>query len=137
MPAKKRKWSGSKWCRKDKRLAVYLRDGASCVYCGRDASTGAVLSLDHVVAHNKGGSNHESNLVTSCKSCNSSKQDLSTRAWYAVLRRTWGKAHVEEVKRRVSRRELPLAPYRRRAKLVLESLEPGSYDNYGQVANDA
>ena len=66
-------WQGMNWIRQEKRLAIYLRDGLSCAYCGASTEGGAILSLDHVKPHSKGGSNHESNLVTCCSRCNSSR----------------------------------------------------------------
>lgn len=77
---------GSKWIRPVKRQAIYLRDGGCCVYCGRGIVDGAALSLDHVLACELGGSNEATNLVTACISCNSSKQDLTTREWFSILR---------------------------------------------------
>jgi 5-methylcytosine-specific restriction endonuclease McrA len=77
---------GSKWIRPVKRQAIYLRDGLCCAYCARGLEDGVVLTLDHVLACELGGSNEASNLITCCLSCNSSKQDLTTRSWFAVLR---------------------------------------------------
>jgi len=76
------------WITKERREAVYARDSHTCVYCGGtpDGSAGAILTLDHVVARENGGSNASDNLVTSCRSCNSSKQDRSMRSFYADLR---------------------------------------------------
>ena len=76
--------NGSKWIRKAKRAAIYARDFHCCVYCGRDLSD-AVATLDHVTARELGGSNHESNLVTACLTCNSRKQDLPLRKFLATL----------------------------------------------------
>lgn len=66
-------WMGMNWIRQEKRLAIYLRDGCACAYCGATVETGVSLTLDHIVPHVKGGSNHESNLVTCCFRCNSSR----------------------------------------------------------------
>ena len=66
-------WLGMNWIRQDKRLAIYLRDGLSCAYCGFSVEDGAQLSLDHIVPHSHGGDNSEKNLVTCCKKCNSSR----------------------------------------------------------------
>ena len=77
---------GSKWIRPTKRLAIYLRDGLCCAYCGATVEDGAMMSLDHITACELGGTNEATNLVTSCVSCNSSKRDLTTRAWFSVLR---------------------------------------------------
>ena len=67
------KWQGMNWITQVRRLAIYLRDGAACVYCGEGLEHGATLSLDHVKPHSKGGTNHETNLVTCCKRCNDSR----------------------------------------------------------------
>jgi 5-methylcytosine-specific restriction endonuclease McrA len=77
---------GSKWIRRSTRLAIYHRDGWCCAYCGAPAEDGAVLTLDHVLACELGGSNESSNLVTACLSCNSAKRDATTKAWFATLR---------------------------------------------------
>lgn len=74
---------GSKWIRKDKRLAIYLRDRFSCAYCGRDLHSAAPfdVTLDHLNAKHKAGNHHETNLVTACRSCNSSRQDKPWRSY--------------------------------------------------------
>lgn len=77
---------GSKWIRPNKRLAIYLRDGLACAFCGDTVEDGAILTLDHLTACELGGTNDASNLVTCCLSCNSSKQDRTIRAWFAILR---------------------------------------------------
>jgi hypothetical protein len=77
---------GSKWIRRSTRLAIYHRDGFCCVYCGANAEEGSQLTLDHVLACELGGDNDPTNLVTACGSCNSSKRDISMRAWFQSLR---------------------------------------------------
>jgi hypothetical protein len=66
-------WQGMNWIRQEKRLAIYLRDGCACAWCGSSVEQGAQLTLDHLVPHAKGGSNDETNLVTACQRCNSSR----------------------------------------------------------------
>ncbi len=64
-----------KWIRPEKRLAIYIRDGFCCLYCGTHLK-GAVPSfvqLDHLVARSAGGSNDATNLVTACGSCNGAR----------------------------------------------------------------
>lgn len=74
-------WCGSKWIRPEKRLAIYIRDGFSCAYCGSDLRGRGPeeLNLDHLKPRSAGGSNSECNLVTACKSCNSSRGARSLR----------------------------------------------------------
>lgn len=59
---------GMNWIRKEKRLAIYMRDGGRCAYCESTEQ----LTLDHL---RHSGSNDATNLVTACFSCNSSKQE--------------------------------------------------------------
>jgi 5-methylcytosine-specific restriction endonuclease McrA len=66
-------WQGMNWIRQEKRLAIYLRDGCACVWCGSTVEQGVQLTLDHVVPVSKGGDNDEKNLVTACKRCNDSR----------------------------------------------------------------
>lgn len=69
--------NGSNWLRRDKRLAIYMRDDWRCIYCQKSLKRcrPKYRTLDHVVPTLLGGSNHESNLVTCCKSCNDRKQN--------------------------------------------------------------
>ena len=70
------------WIRRDKRLAIYLRDGMACAYCGKGVDDeGTRLSLDHLVCRSHGGSNMEGNLITCCISCNSSRADTLLADW--------------------------------------------------------
>ena len=69
---------GMNWIRKEKRLAIYLRDGLACCYCGEGTEDGAQLTLDHLVPYIKGGLNEASNLITACNRCNASRRE---RPW--------------------------------------------------------
>jgi hypothetical protein len=69
------------WCRKDKRLAIHLRDGLACVWCGATLEDGMVFSLDHAKPKSKGGSNDGSNLISACLRCNSSRGSRSMAAF--------------------------------------------------------
>jgi len=66
-------YQGMNWIRQEKRLAIYLRDGLACAYCGAAVEDGAILSLDHITPHSHGGGNGAENLVTCCSRCNSSR----------------------------------------------------------------
>jgi len=68
---------GSKWIRPEKRLAIYLRDRFTCLYCLRDLHDADPrdVTLDHLVCGHGAGNHRESNLVTACRPCNSSRQD--------------------------------------------------------------
>jgi hypothetical protein len=66
------------WIRSEKRLAIYVRDGFQCVYCGQNLKGAAAtdVTLDHLLPRSAGGSNDATNLVTACRSCNCSRQDM-------------------------------------------------------------
>jgi 5-methylcytosine-specific restriction endonuclease McrA len=72
----------SSWITPTRRLALYIRDEFTCCYCGRNMKNDEpnFVTLDHLVPRNPlvahgGGDNSNENLVTACKSCNSSRQD--------------------------------------------------------------
>lgn len=54
----------------NKRQTVLAKCDGRCAYCGE---SGHYLAVEHVVPKSQGGSNHISNLLPSCTSCNSSK----------------------------------------------------------------
>lgn len=61
---------------------VFARDGFACVYCSSPLN----LTLDHVIPQSRGGSHEPSNLVTACRSCNSSKGAKTPEEWEASRR---------------------------------------------------
>jgi hypothetical protein len=71
---------GMKWIRLEKRLAIYLRDGLACVWCGVTVEDDR-LTLDHLRPYSKGGTHEACNLVTSCARCNSSRGTRSVAAF--------------------------------------------------------
>lgn len=77
MTPRKRKNQGMNWIRQEKRLAIYIRDGLACAYCGATIEQ-TKLTLDHLIPYSEGGSNDQTNLVTCCNSCNSRK---GTQDW--------------------------------------------------------
>lgn len=101
---------GSKWIREDLRLAIYLRDGGCCVYCGCNDT----LTLDHVTPSLREGSNDPRNLVTACKSCNSKKQDQTLCQWL-------GSSLAAEMKKRVRKHTArAITRYRLEARRLIE-----------------
>ena len=76
---------GMNWCRPEKRLAIYLRDGLACCYCGSGIEDGAKLTLDHLLPHSLGGTNDATNLVTACHTCNSARGARDWRDFAATV----------------------------------------------------
>jgi 5-methylcytosine-specific restriction endonuclease McrA len=70
---------GSKWIRPEKRLAIYIRDNFTCVYCGRMLKNDSKdnVTLDHLTPRKYHGTNGATNLVTACRACNCSRQEKS------------------------------------------------------------
>ena len=97
--------------RKDLRLAIYLRDRFTCVYCLADlhGAHPSDITLDHVQAQADGGSNASTNLVTACRGCNCSRQDKP-------LARFAGRETREHVRRNTRR---AIGAYRQLAKAIL------------------
>jgi hypothetical protein len=54
------------------RFNVLRRDGFTCRYCGR-SSPEVTLEVDHMVSVANGGTDDETNLITSCFDCNRGK----------------------------------------------------------------
>lgn len=103
---------GMNWIRPEKRLAIYLRDGMACAYCGATLEDGAKLTLDHLTPHSIGGTNEAGNLVTCCHRCNSSRGNRSVRAFCrdvaAYLDHGIVAQDIEKHVRRCSRRVLDM-----------------------------
>jgi Restriction endonuclease len=55
------------------RFEIFERDGYKCVVCGRSASDGIKLQVDHIHPFSKGGLSEKSNLATLCHECNIGK----------------------------------------------------------------
>lgn len=88
--ANRKAGQGSKWLHPATHHAIYHRDDDRCAYCGASEADGAILTVDHIVACELGGTNAHKNLVTCCLSCNSAKQHLTMRGWLHYLRHARG-----------------------------------------------
>jgi 5-methylcytosine-specific restriction endonuclease McrA len=99
------------WIRPEKRLAIYLRDRFTCLYCLCDLHDAAPtdITLDHLTCKCDGGSNESDNLVTACRTCNCSRQDKP-------LNRFAGPETRKHIRRNAARK---LPPYVRLAKALI------------------
>jgi 5-methylcytosine-specific restriction endonuclease McrA len=94
---------GGGWINPTLRLAIYLRDGFLCAYCGRDLhdANPREVTLDHLTPQCEGGSHEPRNLVTACLSCNSRRQHTRWTKYApagAVERITRNRRRVPNVK---------------------------------------
>jgi 5-methylcytosine-specific restriction endonuclease McrA len=111
----------SSWIRKEKRLAIYLRDGFRCLYCFRDlhGADPREVTLDHLNAKHTAGHNTTGNLVTACLKCNSSRKDMP---WKAFVNRGEVFLWPEEVIRRIQgHRRRKLGKYKRLARDIIHA----------------
>lgn len=89
--------AGSKWIRREKRAAIYRRDGHKCVYCAEEHhALSRSLSLDHLTPRSRRGSNAARNLVTACLRCNV-ERGAATLAQYV------GAVRAAEIRRQARR----------------------------------
>lgn len=104
--------------RPDLRLAIYLRDRFTCLYCLADlhGAHPQDITLDHLVPDSKGGSNASENLITACRACNCSRQDKPLSRFAGPETRK----HIARNRRR------SIAKYRTLAKAIIsgESDDP-------------
>jgi hypothetical protein len=103
------------WIRKDKRLAIYLRDGMACAYCGAGMEMGAMLTLDHLICVSHGGSNGENNLITCCHTCNSTRGAMKLDAW---LQKACGNDAARTARFIIEHTAQDLRPFKRQAKEI-------------------
>ena len=76
---------GAKWIRRPRRLALYMRDAFTCVYCGLSLhhARPSDVTLDHVDPREVFGQllHINSNLVTACLPCNTNKGSMMVNEW--------------------------------------------------------
>lgn len=100
---------GGKWVRDDLRIALYLIDGGTCLWCGArgwGVPTNEVreLSLDHYAPVIRKGNNKPGNLITSCCYCNSLRRDLWAPHYLELLVREGRLLGTpDEARRRIAR----------------------------------
>lgn len=78
------------------RFEVFKRDSFKCQYCGRSAPD-VILEVDHIQPVAKDGDNDITNLITSCRVCNSGKSDRELSDDAVIKKR---KAQLDELQER-------------------------------------
>jgi 5-methylcytosine-specific restriction endonuclease McrA len=116
--------TGGGWITKTRRLAVYLRDGFTCIYCLADlhGADPRDITLDHIEPKVNGRNHHESNLITACRCCNSKRQDLP-------LSRFAGPETRKHIRRNARR---SLKPYVAHAKAILSGAAAFTKENVSE-----
>ena len=66
---------------------LHARGLHRCVYCG---AVEGPMHLDHVIPRSQGGMDTVDNLVSSCASCNSRRQDMSLHRYMRYLCEQFG-----------------------------------------------
>ena len=122
-----------RWIRPDLRLAIYLRDGFECMYCGTDlhGARPRDVTLDHLVPTCRGGSNSPHNLITACRRCNSAR---AHRKWKEYAGNGFT---IEKI---ICARRRKIARFRKLARALLaeeknpfEEYERASFGMYGDA----
>lgn len=72
---RKRKMRMKRSLPKDIKGKLLIAQENKCFYCEKEFTD--YIAIDHIVPINKGGDNHENNIVLTCKYCNSSKNALT------------------------------------------------------------
>ena len=109
MDLRHQKAQGMNWIRREKRLAIYIRDGVRCVYCRMGPRDGRRLSLDHREPYSTGGTTDHTNLITCCLNCNGARNNRPLERWATTavrqrVERLLGKPiHVGEAKQAMAK----------------------------------
>lgn len=70
--------------------AALRRDGATCVWCGREFGPLVRPTTDHLVPRVKGGPSWAENEVAACRRCNAERGHVTPVEWLEeCLRRGW------------------------------------------------
>lgn len=101
--------------KKNKRLALYLRDNFTCAFCGTDmkGTDPRLITLDHIVPRASGGTDDPKNLVTACLRCNCQKKDQPIAKY----------AGTDKAKSIRKAARVDLKPFRDTANAILRGLE--------------
>ena len=96
------------WISNAERMAIYLRDGLACTWCGQAFEDGITLSLDHVQPRSLGGGDTADNLITACHRCNSIRKSRSVREFARAAAQFTGckPYHIEKQIKRSLRRDM-------------------------------
>lgn len=84
---------------KIRRMELFKRQNKRCYYCGKPTRF-KQWTVDHVIPKMLGGQNNISNLVGSCKLCNTMKGGKTPDLFYALVHQVFDN-HVDRLLRMV------------------------------------
>ena len=125
----------SRLIRPKKRTALYVADAYSCCWCGSTPDDGVKLNLDHVIPRTdptvpKHRQNLDTNLLTSCETCNKRRQDLPVAKWIEEITDTPAERdalHASIARKLADRADKAIMRHaKREAKAILETVYPDS-----------
>jgi hypothetical protein len=108
-----RRTKAGQWLRSTTRLAIYLRDDWTCVWCGARSGPygeGVTLTVDHYIPDTLGGTNTPTNLLTACWACNCTRREASVEEFRGWLE--WRGVDVALTDWRMARRHIDLGAFR-------------------------
>jgi len=111
---------------KKSRFEIFKRDGFSCQYCGNRPPQ-PTLEVDHIYPVASGGSNDDSNLITSCFDCNRGKSDRLLTSIPESL---------SEKAKRIKECEEQLAEYRKAIDSQNERIESDCWEVVREIFGD-
>ena len=118
-----------------KRVRLYVQDRYSCSWCGKTPDDGVKLNLDHVIPRTdptvpKHRQNLDTNLLTSCETCNKRRQDLPVATWIEQITNTPAERdalHASIARKLADRADKAIMRHaKREAKAILETVYPDS-----------
>lgn len=110
---------GRKWITDKKRLAIYLRDGLACMWCGKGLEADICLTLDHFTPRERRGTNKATNLFTACHGCNSIRQNSSAAAFARLIAAQCERDPLNVYREINRRRQVSLAGFLSTAAIVI------------------
>ena len=130
-----------------KRVKLYGQDQYSCSWCGKTPDDGVKLNLDHVIPRTdpavpKHRQNLDTNLLTSCETCNKTRQDLPIAKWIDQITNTPAereRLHAKIARKLADRADKAIMRHaKREAKAILETVSPASngYQLHGTGCGD-
>lgn len=85
--------------RAERLRAARLRDGGTCIWCGREFGRFVTPTTDHVVPKVKGGPSWLENEVAACRRCNGERGHRGAVDWLEECERRGWPADAERLRR--------------------------------------